>query len=73
VVQSATARGARSDVRVRLQARGGSAVGLPVPEWNEDLLEFYRLGSGLCLMRDGKKRDVYNVIRAHQLLLPGGA
>jgi len=35
--------------------------GLPVPESDTDLPEFYRLGSGLCLVRDGKKRDVYNV------------
>ncbi len=35
--------------------------GLPVPESDEDLPEFYRLAPGLCLVRDGKKRDVYNV------------
>lgn len=35
--------------------------GLPVPGSDADLPEFYRLGPGLCLVRDGKKRDVYNV------------
>jgi hypothetical protein len=35
--------------------------GLPVPQSDEDLPEFYRLAPGLCLVRDGKKRDVYNV------------
>jgi len=35
--------------------------GVPVPESDEDLPEFYRLAPGLCLVRDGKKRGVYNV------------
>ncbi len=34
---------------------------LPVPESDEDLPEFYQLDPGLCLVRDGKKRDVYYV------------
>lgn len=36
-------------------------LGLPVPESDEDLPEFYRLDPGLCLVRDGKERDVYYV------------
>ena len=36
-------------------------LGLPVPESAEDLPEFYRLDSGLCLVRDGKERTVYYV------------
>lgn len=36
-------------------------LGLPVPESAEDLPEFYRLDSGLCLVRDGKGKDVYYV------------
>jgi hypothetical protein len=36
-------------------------LGLPVPESDEDLPEFYRLDSGLCLVRDGKERNVYYV------------
>jgi hypothetical protein len=35
--------------------------GLPVPQSDEDLPEFYRLAPGLCLVRDSKKKDVYNV------------
>jgi hypothetical protein len=35
--------------------------GLPVPKSEADLPEFYRLDPSLCLVRDGKKRDVYNV------------
>ena len=34
-------------------------LGLPVPESDEDLPEFYRRDSGLCLVKDGKERDVY--------------
>ena len=36
-------------------------LGLPVPKSNEDLLEFYQLDCGLCLVRDGRERDVYYV------------
>ncbi len=36
-------------------------LGLPVPESNEDLPEFYRLASRLCLVRDSKERNVYYV------------
>jgi hypothetical protein len=36
-------------------------LGLPVPKSNEDLPEFYQFASGLCLVRDGKERDVYYV------------
>ncbi len=32
--------------------------GLPVPESDEDLPEFYRRDIGLCLARDDNKRDV---------------
>jgi len=46
--------------------------GLPVPESDEDLPEFYRLGSGLCLVRDGKKRDVYNVTTPISCSCPAG-
>jgi hypothetical protein len=46
--------------------------GLPVPESEEDLPEFYRLGSGLCLVRDGKKRDVYNVTTPTSCSCPAG-
>lgn len=35
--------------------------GLSVPESDDDLPEFYRLGPGLCMVRDGKTRDVYEV------------
>ena len=35
--------------------------GLPVPGSDDDLPEFYRLDPGHCLVRDGKKRDVYHV------------
>jgi hypothetical protein len=35
--------------------------GLPVPESDEALPEFYRLDPGLCLARDAKLRDVYHV------------
>ncbi len=35
--------------------------GLPVPESDDDLPEFYQLDPGLYLVRDGKKRDMYNV------------
>ncbi len=35
--------------------------GLPVPESEEDMPEFYRLGPELCLVRDSKRREVYNV------------
>jgi hypothetical protein len=44
--------------------------GLPVPGSDEDLPEFYRLGSGLCLVRDSKKRNVYNVTRARRCSCP---
>ncbi|VVB68179.1 Uncharacterised protein [uncultured archaeon] len=46
--------------------------GLPVPESDEDLPEFYRLGSGLCLVRDGKKRNVYNVTTPTSCSCPAG-
>jgi hypothetical protein len=46
--------------------------GLPVPESDEDLPEFYRLGSDLCLVRDGKKRDVYNVTTPISCFCPAG-
>jgi hypothetical protein len=46
--------------------------GLPVPGSDEDLPEFYRLGSGLCLVRDSKKRNVYNVTRARRCSCPAG-
>jgi len=46
--------------------------GLPVPESDEDLPEFYRLGPGLCLVRDGKKRDVYNVTTPISCSCPAG-
>jgi len=59
-------------VRARLHARGESAVGLPVPESDEDLPEFYRLGSGLCLIRDSKKRDVYNATTPTSCSCPAG-
>jgi len=36
-------------------------LGLPVPKSNEDLPGFYQLDSGLCLVRDGKEKDVYYV------------
>jgi hypothetical protein len=33
--------------------------GLPVPESDEELPEFYRLDPGLCLVRDDEEKDVY--------------
>ena len=45
---------------------------LPVPESDEDLPDLYRLGSGLCLVRDGKKRDVYNVTTPTSCSCPAG-
>jgi hypothetical protein len=35
--------------------------GLPVPESDEELPEFYRLDPGLCLVRDDEEKDVYHV------------
>jgi len=42
------------------------------PVTQEDLPEFYRLGSDLCVVRDSKKRDVYNVTTPTSCSCPAG-